>query len=952
MSITSQQQKQLQALLEVYAKHENVELEFRVVVKDYKLYTELYNVLLKDYTPTIEKSINALSEVVIPSVNRSPNKRNVKQRVPYNIRTIIFKGNSSENIYSQKTPMMAPIQIKGSLDYKIALSKEEVQDKPFKSSTAKLMRIKLRSSFVIKDWRYDFTFVGTVKNNFGEGIPKYQKLLHPAKVTPKSFIELFDNPSDNSITYELEIEHVGSDHSNPELQDEITTILDPIFETIDPGYKEKETYQQEVYNIAQWLKPQNRSAFRAEYGLKQLGNQVIGLDKRTYIKDILPNIENFYASVKIDGDRCIMIIDKTTVNIVSGRLNVATLSTIATKNITSTTIFDGEILYDNPKDKDNSKYKLYIFDVMVWNGKNLTNDQFHKRLAYIPKAIELFKGNVEKISVESQEFVKLSQKQFGKELATLYKKKQSYPEDGIIFTPSEEKETKGNYIRMKIYKWKPLDENSIDFLMKKVPKELHGRPPYVCKSNEELYILFSGIAYNVFKNLSLEYIERYRDIFDSKNIQRQPYFPIQFTPSNYEHAYIYKHPTGSKDPYKGEILDGRVGEFRHSSYDWKTRKGKQSEEPLTLSNEKWEMLRIREDKDVEAKRGNYFGNDFLVAEMTWQNYFNPLTLQVLTNPEVSDYFAEESSQLYKAQRGFNSFVKGALLQQSKGVNWIVDMAAGKGQDMFRIDKLNVKNALFIDIDAAALNELVNRRLESVKAKQHAKQDFKSNNMSVHVLQADLSQPFEKTLTAISEFKIPMTENVISKQKMHKETSAIAAIQLAGGKQFLADMVICNFAIHYLLPNPDALRNLIKLVYSLLKPNGVFVFTCFDGETVFDLLGDKLEWESKENDLLKYSIRKHYKGSEFLPTGQVISVMHPFSHGKYYEENLVNLDYVLDQFEKNGFSREQQSSFKSMLPKFADANPKVFKMMTNEDKKYVGLYSYASVRKTKGGGRKR
>ena len=65
----------------------------------------------------------------------------------------------------------------------------------------------------------------------------------------------------------------------------------------------------------------------------------------------------------------------------------------------------------------------------------------------------------------------------------------------------------------------------------------------------------------------------------------------------------------------------------------------------------------------------------------------------------------------------------------------------------------------------------------------------------------------------------------------------------------------NFAIHYLAHDKTEhnknlpMNDLFKLVNHVLKSDGYFVITCFDGKAIFDLLSDKDEW-STENK--KYS----------------------------------------------------------------------------------------------------
>ena len=160
-----------------------------------------------------------------------------------------------------------------------------------------------------------------------------------------------------------------------------------------------------------------------------------------------------------------------------------------------------------------------------------------------------------------------------------------------------------------------------------------------------------------------------------------------------------------------------------------------------------------------------------------------------------------------------------------------------------------------------------------------------------------------------------------------------------------DGIVMNLAIHYIIDDQESLNNLMVLVDSLLKPGGVFIFTCFHGERVFRLL-EELDFEETydiiEEDVLKYSIKKLYKSDKFSDYGQKIGVIHPFSQGKYYEENLVNIDNLISKFENKKYEVRQNASFANWINKFEAFNPKISGELKEADYKYIGLYQYISL----------
>jgi hypothetical protein len=135
-------------------------------------------------------------------------------------------------------------------------------------------------------------------------------------------------------------------------------------------------------------------------------------------------------------------------------------------------------------------------------------------------------------------------------------------------------------------------------------------------------------------------------------------------------------------------------------------------------------------------------------------------------------------------------------------------------------------------------------------------------------------------------------------------------------------------------------NTIRFIDYYLKPNGRFIFTAFDGEAVVKLLREhKGTWNSAIKD--KYSIKRAYTGDILLPIGQKIKLLLPFSAGEYYEEPLVNINYIEAEFAPYGYSLEINQSFGEFIPKYSDRDK-----LDADDITYVSLYSYYVLYKSK------
>ena len=844
-------------LLQIYNTSKNTELEFRFDIKNRDVFKKLISSVKG--VKTMEQTINFIS----PGLETT--------RI---CRLSFIDGIKKQTEYVSKNMLERSKIIDGPISYKIVVSHESDISK-FDINLSKFARIKLRLSvrpIELPGWRIDFTLVKTVSNIKSNLKNDKVKMLY--KMNVKDFIN--EAPWDYANVLELEIEHI--EEGKNITQDTLESVTEYLFRIIDPQHKNTFEYQKIVHQIAAFVvDPKHLEKFKQRNGIRDLYNRVWELNKQEYYNNVFTNIKDFYSLDKADGVRTLVMIKDNTLVALNGNAKFIQL-----KNS-----YDKETIFDSEYIEHNGKGLYYIFDVLVYNGESLVKTPTSNRIKYISKIVSMSEGHV-----VSKRIIPLTEN-YTSEISELWKDAQEsdkYEVDGIIFTPKNE-----NYRTMKSWKWKPLDYMSIDFLVKKAPSSLIGVAPYYNKPGHTMMFLFSGIGKQLYDKLRLTPVRGYRKMFPHQNMYKN--FPIQFSPSDEPFAYIYYHPDDSKFS-KQDVLDN-VCEFRRINLD---------------TEPKWDMMKIRSDRKIELDRGNYFGNGFYVAEYTWQNYQNPLRFEdlIISSSEFMDrgYFREEKSDIYKPVTAFNSFVKGKLLSKFAKSTWLVDLAAGRGQDMFRVSDAKIENALFIDSDPQALSELISR-------KHDFQRGIKRLNTRIYTKHIDLLSDKITILKSLEQIGIP-----------------IGTI----------DIVMCNFAIHYFIGTPENIRNIIHVVNRLLKPGGYFFFTTFDGEKVFNALKKTGVWEIREGEVLKYSIKRKYSGEKIMPTGQQIDVLLPFSGGNYYTEYLVNFKYLLDEFAQNGFVVEKKGNFSSFLSMFKTEAGRLHKNLTSNDIEFLNMYSYGMVRK--------
>lgn len=807
-----------------------------------------------------------------------------------NIKQLVFENGvqikDKKNFYTKKSLTNPVFIINDELKIPIKLSISEEKVISEKNIKSDLVRAKLRLTILpsdefenLKEWKIDITLIKSLKkiSSISE-IKKIRDSLFPKDLKLENFMKLA--PWSYSDTIELEIESLNSKKVSEESISGIIKFLISTKENFQNESdeekdsnefpKENMDFQSRIYEIAKLISPKNSYKFRAPhfYGLKSMSNNVIELTRNMYFSDLQPVLDQFLITDKADGERTFIY----TIPNESQGYSISSKESFdikINKKSLDVCVADAEKIGEN----------YLIFDVMIFNGEKIYYDNFSERKELISMFANLSSNFYAKKFVEPSEKVSDVVEYFNK-----VKRPFSYNLDGIIFTKKM-----GIYNKTINYKWKPIEETTIDFLIKECPKYLMGIDPYVKKKDKTLYLLFSGIDINMMKRLNIKLIHKHRDLFPKS--RKKKYIPIQFSPSSHPYAYLFW--SDNKE------LDNKICEMHYN-----------------LDKKEWSLHKIRKDKQRDADMGIAFGNDFRISELIWQNYFNPITMKDLSLTKEEGmknvYFKKHDVDIYKPLRTYNSYVKEQLFKPHKETTWAIDIASGKGQDLFRYIRSEIPNVLFIDIDKTALYELISRKYSF--SNPHSKYYLSDASININILEANVNDKFTKILKKIKENKIILPFDGVP-------------------------LIVCNFAIHYMVGTKEMRKNFVKLIDSLLASKGRFIFTTFDGKKVFDLLKkNNGEWNHSENGKLKYSIKKDYNSNKFTGENQKIKLLQPFSEDTYYSEYLVNNDTLEKEFKKVGINQELCESFEIYSKDFQKENKKDYDLMSDADKMYSYLYN--------------
>jgi len=578
-------------------------------------------------------------------------------------------------------------------------------------------------------------------------------------------------------------------------------------------------------------------------GLKKMLPPVVELSKRQYYEEIAPNMHCFYATDKADGIRTILVLDAP--------------GSFWYNALGSGPLFDwasGRTILESEKVGD----QFYVFDALECAGESVIRKPFTDRLAILSVIAARFPADI-----HLKEFLPMSPEA----LVSIVDAPRDYEIDGVIMTSADKP-----YRATRHYKWKPLDRMSIDFVAKRCPRKLLGISPYTPRPGCVLYLLFLGITRDFFDKLGMERLRYYNTIFSQVN---GTYFPMHFSPSDQPYAYLFW--------YDGEDdLDNKIVELGRCSHD---RAG-------------WTYKGIRHDRTRDLEHGAFYGNNYKVAEIIWCNFANPLTLEFMCSPRGDEfYFVKNSGTTMEAVRKFNNCVKAALLGNhvaNPGAAWVVDLGAGRGNDIFKYAGRGVRNVLLIDSNKNNLCEAIDRKYAYAASSVPGK-------LSIYTQQADLSGPWKDTIEQLRGSGIPL-----SKPR--------------------TELIVCHFAVHYFAANADAITNLAELISNLLPKGGKFVMTCINGKELHRAL------TVPENPFRSgYQFRLCGSYNKFTGIDQYVDVLLPFADGQFYRECLVSIDLITRMFRRKKMALVESVPITTYLADFDGRD-----LLTADDLQYLAL----------------
>ena len=716
------------------------------------------------------------------------------------------------------------------------------------------------------------------------------------------------------------------------------------------------------------------------------GRQPISLE----VQHLVDNLPNKYAVTdKADGDRNFMLVYNSRCYLISTNLVVMDTGLDINKKYNNS-IIDGEFIFVSKQ----NRYLYMAFDCLVIGETNVCDEsKLIKRLEYLNEIIEAindvkFKpknpidakidlNNMPELLKFHQDNIKKMYEDINKELMVknnkiLFRKKYfmecngiydneifkysnsilniyvnnpliniPYHLDGTIYQPLDQKYIQNpSKSKYSDYKWKPPDQNSIDFYIE-FEKD---------KNTGKIYKVYDNSQSEMLKNKPYYICNLY--VGDtSKGIEKPVLFGLQ---EGVYQCYIYLDDNDVPRTIDGKpMMDKTVVEFYYN---------------LTSDaspQNKWVAMRTRFDKtEAVQKHSKRYGNNSFTAKKIWRSITNPILVSdfvalsddkqfdkyfnlmknkidfsaVKSEIQESAYY-QKKSDLIKDMGSFHNWIKSNILYTYNNRYYnnntqykILDVGVGRAGDMQKYYYTEVDLLVGIDPDSETL---LNSADGAVSRYNHAKKTH-ANYPPMYFITANPGNllQYDEQVKIIGRMT---NDNKKMFDKFFKWDD----------QRTMFDRVVSMFAIHYLLENDTTWNNFTENINKYMREGAYLIFTTFDGDVVNEKLKgvDKITEYYEENGEKKilYEIVKKYDENDKNKIGQAIDVHMSwiFNEGVYKPEYLVYYDFIVKSLkEKCDLVLVESESFEEVF----NNNKEFLNLGSDIEQDAKGKKFYTSVNK--------
>lgn len=536
-------------------------------------------------------------------------------------------------------------------------------------------------------------------------------------------------------------------------------------------------------------------------------------------------IEDYVWLEKTDGIRFLLIFYKKKIYSFSTTTRLQEIEFKYQSKIEKLTIFDTE-LYTN--DDGNNVYK--IFDVIMVEENNVCGLNFINRMSQFDLIKDKFKIKYTSNDKCSNKIITLkkyytleSWKQIIDFINKISENNLRSPlsndrVDGIIVQKINEPYDSKKPIS---YKLKPKRLNTIDF--KLVWDKLEERY-YLFLIGKPIELIYNLKSLPRFNKISQEHFN-----YNLKKLnQNQQYFILFDSPFMNNLFYFKPRLTFDTNGYT-ENLQKESIELMTKMLE-NPKKYTDSIFEMSLANDGWIPLRYRFDKQ--------YPNSYKVGISNAALLFSPpsYNLEVYFTRDKLKFNEHLINTFHEANKAIRTFIFDKFINNNQennsylleNYNSCVDLAGGRGGDLLHLFAAGCNNIFAIDADKEAL----------ITYSQKA--SIIQNRTINHVLSV-LDKNLTSRLTFNAIYGYLNSDNTeIKKDLYSRKEFKIGEINL----------VIMNYAFHYLCSSYPAILELRNDVKKMLNPDGIFILTFYDGNQILNELKNG-NYKVSEFEITKY-----------------------------------------------------------------------------------------------------
>lgn len=618
---------------------------------------------------------------------------------------------------------------------------------------------------------------------------------------------------------------------------------------------------------------------------------------------------------KADGLRMQLYITGGFVYLIDSNLVVMPTGINITKSMDGT-ILDGEFIEETKK---MTTSLFAVFDAYTFGKQSIVDEPFTKskncRHSYMLQAVKRI-GSTEYLTIEAKQFYFDIPFRSAISSAVFGARNKRYETDGWIFQPrasvfanldTGKVSVSPSFVWYAVMKLKLPKNITIDLLLKRdseKPIVMDG-PDGISRKYVPFKMYAAGIDHiaTLDGNIAISKLLGGKDT-DTSEVSEGSYTFVPFRETD-----LCMLPMNS---------DGEIKLGNHYVDDTSTvvevlyrpnEDGKPVDKPWCYIPERVRTDKTKRLRDTGRSKGT--ANDITVVMSTVELAEFPITMHDLVNgiqvdeDKIPDVVDASSDVYYNAKRQRDSSPMFSMLNLHNltigPIMWgyahrmcgnknpsILELACGKGGDLFRAARIGCSGLLGLDLSIPNIENgadgAISRYIKGVSTGRFKfPASFSVWNFSDN----------------IKKSSDPIIQHVVGTKK-NSELSNVPSFGQSG-----FDIISCQFAMHYAFENATSLAGFVKNIGENLTDNGVCILTTFNKKRVMKTIGENRVAERRYNNRLVWAVSKMDETDSIY--GNTIDVYLERT-GQTIREYLVDFDELRSVVKKNKLEIREHVSF--------------------------------------------